>query len=132
MRLIAVRRSVTARPLRLSDAEFEIRSRRAASAGSDPTTRTTCSTEDFGSDKTRLTRTAISGKEGRSTLPTDNSAARVRTKSNAAVDGACNGVFVKFALTVTRLGHAEMPARSIRNRPITAILEVVLHNSSSR
>src|SRR5713101_4864181 len=101
MRLIAVRRSVTGRPLRLSDAEFEIRSSRAASAGSDPTTRTTCSTEDFWSDNTRLTRTAISGKEGRSTLPTDNSAARVRTKSNAAVDGAWNDVFVKFALTLT-------------------------------
>src|SRR6266436_210206 len=97
MRLIAVRKSVTGRPLRLSDAEFEIRSRRAASAGSDPTTRTTCCTEDLGSDKTRLTRTAISGKEGRSTLPPDNSAAKVRTKSNAASDWACDGVFVKFA-----------------------------------
>src|ERR1700732_1031946 len=116
MRLIAVRRSVTGRPLRLSDAEFEIRSRRAARAGSDPTTRTTCSTEDFGSDKTRLTRTAISGKEGRSTLPTDNSAARVRTKSNAAVDEACDGVFVKFALTLTlRPGHAEIPAQAMKS-----------------
>src|ERR1700676_5152130 len=124
MRLIAVRRSVTGRPLRLSDAEFEIRNRRAASAGSDPTTRTTCSTDDFGSDKTRLTRTAISGNEGRSTLPTDNSAARVRTKSNAAVDGTCDGVFVKFALTLTlRRCHAEMPSRSKGNRPVTAILE---------
>src|SRR5882757_10062863 len=94
MRLIAVRRSVTGRPLRLSDAEFEIRSRRAASAGSDPTTRTTCSTEELESDNTRLTRTAISGKEGRSTLPPDNSVARVRTKSNAALDWACDGVFV--------------------------------------
>jgi hypothetical protein len=111
--LIAVRKSVTARPLRLSDAELEIRSRRAASAGSDPTTRTTCSTEDFGSDKTRLTRIAISGKEGRSKLPPDNSAARVRTKSNAAWDWACKGVFVKFALTlIRRHGHAELPARS--------------------
>src|ERR1700723_2103421 len=99
MRLIAVRRSVTVRPLRLSDAEFAIRSRRAANAGSDPTTRTTCSTDDFGSDKTRLTRIAISGNEGRSTLPRDNSAARVRTKSKAAVDWDCSGLFVKFALT---------------------------------
>ena len=40
MRLIAVRNSVTGRPLRLSDAELEIRSNRAASAGSEPTTRT--------------------------------------------------------------------------------------------
>src|ERR1700722_2963175 len=100
MRLIAVRRSVTGRPLRLSDAEFEIRSRRAARAGSDPTTRTTCSTDDFGSDRTRLTRTAISGNEGRSTLPPDNSAARVRTKSNATLDWACMDVVVKFGLTI--------------------------------
>src|SRR5258707_9786753 len=132
MRLIAVRRSVTARPLRLSDAEFAIRSRRAASAGSEPTTRTTCSTEDFGSDRTRLTRTAISGKEGRSTLPTDNSAARVRTKSNAAVDGACDDVLVKFALTLTRRrGHAEMPARNQKIDRQRPILRGVFHNSCS-
>src|SRR6266851_3984924 len=132
MRLIAVRRSVTARPLRLSDAEFEIRSSRAASAGSDPTTRTTCSTEDFGSDKTRLTRTAISGKEGRSTLPTDNSAARVRTKSNAAVDGACDGVFVKIRAhinTTPRSRRNSGPSHEIdRLRPF---LRVVFHNSCS-
>jgi hypothetical protein len=88
MRLIAVRKSVTARPLRLSDAEFAIRSRRAASAGSDPTTRTTCSTDDLGSDKTLLTRTAISGKDGRSTLPRYNSAARERTKSKPTLGWA--------------------------------------------
>jgi hypothetical protein len=99
MRLMAVRRSFTGLPLRLSEAEFEIRNRRAASAGSEPTTRMTCSTEDFGSDNTRLTRTAISGNEGKSTLPADNSAAKVRTKSNATLDCACNDVFVKFALT---------------------------------
>src|SRR5277367_5761044 len=104
MRLIAVRRSVTCRPLRLSDAEFDMRIRRAASAGSDPTTRTTCSTEDFGSDKTRLTRSAISGNDGRSTLPTDNSVASVRTKSNATSDWACIAVFVKFALTINDAG----------------------------
>jgi hypothetical protein len=97
--LIAARRSVTVRPLRLSDAEFAIRSRRAANAGSDPTTRTTCSTDDFGSDKIRLTRIAISGNEGRSTLPDDSSVARVRTKSKAAADWDCSGVLVKFALT---------------------------------
>src|SRR6266403_663202 len=130
MRLIAVRRSVTARPLRLSDAEFEIRSRRAARAGSDPTTRTTCSTDDFGSDKTRLTRTAISGNEGRSTFPTDNSAARVRTKSNAAVDAVCGAVFVKFALTLTlRRSHAEIPARTQEIDRPRPFLRVVLHNS---
>src|ERR1700732_5558117 len=123
MRLIAVRRSVTGRPLRLSDAEFEIRSRRAARAGSDPSTRTTCSTEDFGSNKARLTRTAISGNEGRSTLPTDNSAARVRTKSNAAVDGACDGVFVKFALINTAPLSRRNAGPKQRNRPVKAILE---------
>src|SRR5271155_1878359 len=113
MRLMAVRRSFTTLPLRLSDAEFEIRNSRAAKAGSDPTTRTTCSSEDFGSDKTRLTRTAISGKDGRSTLPFDNSPAKVRTKSKATWDCACSGVFVKFALTLTRRrGHAERPART--------------------
>src|SRR5450631_980551 len=96
---MAVRRSFTVRPLRFRDAEFAIRSSRAARAGSDPTTRTTCSTDDFGSDKIRLTRTAISGKDGRSTLPTDNSVARVRTKSNATLDWPCDDGFVKLALT---------------------------------
>src|SRR5271168_4747605 len=89
MRLIAVRRSVTARPLRLIDAEFAMRSSRAARAGSDPTTRTTCSVEDLVSARTRLTLTAISGNDGRSTWPRDKSAARVRTKSNSACDVAC-------------------------------------------
>src|SRR6185312_2705152 len=123
MRLMAVRRSVTALPLRLREAELAIRSRRADRAGSDPTTRTTWLTEAFGSDNTRLTRTAISGNEGRSTLPPDNSAARVRTKSNAALDWACNEVSVKFALTFHPQpgGHAETPARSTqgidRTRP---------------
>src|ERR1700704_888578 len=113
MRLMAVRKSVTGRPLRLRDAEFEIRSRRADSAGSDPTTRTTCSTEDLGSDNTRLTRTAISGKEGRSTLPADNSVARVRTKSNATLGWACDGVLVKFALTLnTPPRSRRKPART--------------------
>jgi hypothetical protein len=41
MRLMAVRNSVIVLPLRLSDAELAIRISRAASAGSDPTTRTT-------------------------------------------------------------------------------------------
>src|ERR1700730_15818422 len=95
---MAVLRSLTCPPLRLSDAEFAIRSRRAASAGSDPTTRTTCSTDDVGADNIRLTRIAISGNEGRSTVPPDNSVARVRTKSNAMLDWACDGVLVKIAL----------------------------------
>ena len=69
MRLIAVRKSVTGRPLRLSDAELEIRSSRAAKAGSEPTTLTICSMVDFGFDRMRRTRTAISGNEGKSTLP---------------------------------------------------------------
>src|ERR1700733_7424166 len=107
MRLIAARRSVTVRPLRLSDAEFAIRSKRAANAGSDPTTRTSCSIDDFGSDKTFLTRIAISGKEGRSTLPCDSSAARLRTKSKATADWDCSGVFVTFALTT--LGNRPEP-----------------------
>src|ERR1700679_853593 len=107
MRLIAARRSVTVRPLRLIEAEFAIRSRRAANAGSDPTTRTTCSIEDFGSDKTFLTRIPISGNEGRSTLPRDSSAARLRTKSKATVDWDCSGVFVTFAFTT--LGNRPEP-----------------------
>src|SRR6202140_12898 len=123
MRLIAARRSVTARPLRLSDAEFAIRSRRAASAGSEPTTRTTCSTGDFGSDKTRLTRIAISGNEGRSKLPPDSSAARLRTKSNAAWDGFGKDVFVKFALTFTRRHVTPNYRPKQWNRPVMAILE---------
>src|SRR5271166_5258087 len=94
IRLMAVRKSVTVRPLRLNDAELEIRSSRAASAGSEPTTRTTCSREEFGSDRMRRTRTAISGKEGRSTLPPDNSAANDLMKSKAAFEGVCNGMLV--------------------------------------
>jgi hypothetical protein len=106
MRLMAVRRSVTARPLRLSEAELEIRSSRAASAGSDPTTRTTCSTEDFGSDKTRLTRTR--SRETRADPRCRRQLRRqVRTKSNATSDWACNAVFVKFALTVNDAGNAK-------------------------
>ncbi len=75
IRLIAVRKSVTGLPLRLSEAELAMRMSRAERAGSEPTTRTTWSTEEFGSDKMRRTRTAISGKEGRSTLPADSSPA---------------------------------------------------------
>src|SRR5271167_1414593 len=89
MRLIAVRRSLMARPLGLTAAELAIRTSRAASAGSDPTTRQTCSVEDLVSSRTRLTLTAISGNDGRSTWPRDKSAARVRTKSNSACDVAC-------------------------------------------
>jgi hypothetical protein len=41
-------------------------------------------------------------------LPADNSVARVRTKSNATLGWACDGVLVRFALTLTRRrGHAE-------------------------
>ena len=69
MRAMAVRKSVTFLPLRLMAAEFAIRSSRAASAGSDPTTRTICSTGVLGSDKIRLTCSAISGNDGRSTWP---------------------------------------------------------------
>src|ERR1700681_2138375 len=115
---MAVRRSFRFRRLRLRDADVAIGSTRAARAGSDPTTRTTCSTDDFGSDKIRLTRTAISGKDGRSTLATDSSAARVRTKSNAALDWACD-VFVKLALTFHGGGHAGSPGPNQRDRPAT-------------
>src|ERR1700691_955722 len=96
MRLIAVRRSVTDLPLRLSDAELEILSKRAAKAGSEPTTRTTCSMEDFGSDRMRRTRTAISGNDGRSTLPPDSSPARDRMNSNATSERACGWMLKSF------------------------------------
>src|SRR5260370_26023798 len=77
-----------------------------------------------------MTRPAISGNEGRSTFPTDNSAARVRTKSNAAVDAVCGAVFVKFALTLTlRRCHAEIPARTQEIDRPRPFLRVVLHNS---
>src|ERR1700677_3682782 len=102
MRLIAVRSSLITLPLRLSDAELAIRIRRAAKAGSDPTTRTTCSTEDLGSDRTRRTRTATSGNDGRSTFPPESSPAKARMKSNAvaycigaAVEDFCNWALVK-------------------------------------
>src|SRR5260370_39118116 len=77
-----------------------------------------------------MTRPAISGNEGRSTFPTDNSAARVRTKSNAAVDAVCGAVFVKFALTLTLpRSHAEIPARTQEIDRPRPFLRVVLHNS---
>jgi hypothetical protein len=41
IRLMAVRKSPTCRPLRLREAEFEMRTSRAANAGSEPTTLTT-------------------------------------------------------------------------------------------
>lgn len=74
------------RPPRLKDTEFAMRISRAANDGSDPTTRTTWSTEDLGSDSTRRTRTAISGNDGSSTFLADNSTASARTKSKAIVD----------------------------------------------
>src|ERR1700738_3206003 len=92
MRAIAVRRSVTVFPLRFIDAEFAIRSRRAASAGSEPTTRTTCSAVGFGSERIRRICRAISGNDGKSTWPWDSSSARLRMKSNATLDGDCTGL----------------------------------------
>src|SRR5438552_14758487 len=86
MRLMAVRNSVICLPLRFSDAELAMRSIRADNDGSEPTTRTTCSTVDFESASTLRTRIAISGKDGKSTCPPDSSLARPRTKSNAATD----------------------------------------------
>jgi hypothetical protein len=102
----AVRKSVTALPLRLSEAELAMRRRRAESAGSDPTTRTTWSTEEVGSDRTRRTRTAISGKEGRSTLPAESSPASERMKAKASSECCgCKDVcaeMVNFALEEQR------------------------------
>src|ERR1700722_199552 len=89
MRLIAVRSSVTGRPLRLSDAEFAMRKRRAANAGSEPTILTTCSIEDFESASTFLMRIAISGNEGRSRRPLESSEAKLCTNPNATCDGDC-------------------------------------------
>ena len=86
MRFIAVRRSVTCLPLRLNADALETRMRRAASAGSDPTKRTTWSMEDLGSCSTCLTRVAISGKEGKSILPLDSSPASERTNSKATLE----------------------------------------------
>src|SRR5580698_11609619 len=109
IRLIAVRKSVTALPLRLSEAELAMRMSRAERAGSEPTTRTTWSTEEFGSERMRRTRTAISGKEGRSTLPADSSLASERMNANASCE--CSGgndvcaETVNFALAEKRREH---------------------------
>src|SRR5580704_16655723 len=58
--------------------------RRAASAGSEPTTRMTCSCETSSSASTLRTRMAMSGKLGRSTLPLESSEANACTKANAS------------------------------------------------
>jgi hypothetical protein len=68
---------VTGLPLRFKEAEFAMRNRRAARAGSEPTILTTCSIEDFESPSTFLMRMAISGKDGRSRRPLDSSEARL-------------------------------------------------------
>src|SRR5215510_8196590 len=84
MRLMAVRRSVIALPPRLKAAEFAILSSRAASAGSEPITRTTWSVVVFSSASTLRTRIATSGNDGSSTLPFESSAARPCTNTKAS------------------------------------------------
>jgi hypothetical protein len=83
MREIAVRNSVIGLPLKLRAAEFPICMRRAASAGSEPTTRTTMSWATFSSESTLRTRRAMSGKLGKSTFPLESSDASDCTKANA-------------------------------------------------
>src|SRR6185437_8658197 len=84
MRAIAVRSSVMGLPVKLMAAELAICMSRAASAGSEPTTRTTFSCETSSSARTLRIRSAMSGKLGRSTLPRDSSAANACTKANAS------------------------------------------------
>jgi hypothetical protein len=103
IRATAVRRSVTVLPLKFSAAEFEICSRRAARAGSEPITRTTLSGVTLSSASTLRTRSAISGKLGRSTLPLDSSAANDCTNAKAAGSDwvgaeACAVLIVLFVL----------------------------------
>ncbi len=84
MRFTAVRRSVTALPLKFRAAELASCSEPAASAGSEPTTRTTLSGVTVSSASTWRTRMAMSGKLGSSTLPVDSSAASAWTNANAS------------------------------------------------
>src|SRR5208282_1885365 len=98
MRLMAVRRSVIALPVVFSEAEFEMRIKRAAKAGSDPTTLTTFSSVEFGSERMRRTRTTTSGKDGKSTRPADNSAASERTNPKATSLADCGWVLLKLGL----------------------------------
>src|SRR6185312_3140018 len=84
MRAMAVRISTMGLPVKLIAAELAICMRRAASAGSEPTTRTTFSCVTSSSASTCRTRSAMSGKLGRSTLPLDSSPASACTKANAS------------------------------------------------
>src|SRR3569833_237900 len=120
MRLMAVRSSVIALPVKLRAAELAICIRRAARAGPEPTTRLTWSWLTFSSANTLRTRRAMSGKLGRSTLPRESSEASARTKAKASVStadfGACAAaVFI----SIPRGSAASYPPSTRGLSPVT-------------
>ena len=86
-RATAMRRSAILRPEVLSAAEFAMLSSLLASTGSEPSTFTTVSLLTFSSASARCILRTMSGTDGRSTLPCDNSCASALTKPNTTVFG---------------------------------------------
>ena len=86
-RATAMRRSAILRPEVFSAAEFAMLSSLLASIGSEPSTFTTVSLLTFSLASARCTLITISGTDGSSTLPFDNSCASALTKPNTTVFG---------------------------------------------
>ena len=72
----------------------------------------------FGSDRMRRTRTAISGNEGRSTLPPDNSPARTWMNSNATLEGVCTWMLVNSHSRFSMADRPPLAQRLLQDREI--------------
>src|SRR6185312_3767154 len=117
MRAMAVRSSEIGLPVKLMAAELAICISRAASAGSEPTTRTTLSCVTCSSASTWRTRSAMSGKLGRSTLPFDSSAASACTKAKASGSPTPPGEFSATELVIIMPSSFVIGASCARLRP---------------
>ncbi len=108
-RATAMRRSAILRPEQFSAAEFAMFMSLPASMGSEPTTRTTVSLETFSSDSVFCSLITMSGTDGSSTWPCDNSLASAFTKPNTTVFGNARVSTVDAASALT---HAPSACRS--------------------
>ena len=99
-RATAMRRSAILRPDEFNAAEFAMFMSLPASIGSEPTTRTTISFETLSSDSVFCSLSTMSGTEGNSTCPCDNSAASAFTNANTTVFGIARVSMVDVASAV--------------------------------